>query len=492
MSEIRLRYAGFAMFASRALSLATGLAFVLIITRSMSAEEFGVWGNIGDVLAYYTLLASMVPFWTGRFVARGLTGAAKTGLITNLAISLVFFILYVVLTPAITLAFGIREAYTLPYLISSFQVVEIYLLSALEAVIHVKEPHKIGLGFTVYEVTKVAAAYVFVMLMDLKLLGAVMALLVALSAQLAFYLRAMAENLGGKIERSYVKEWIKASFIGVYGAIGERIASLKLILLFVYGTQLARAYYGATQAIAGIAGYSAMLAFGLYPKLLMGGSKDDASTSMRMVAMLAVPMTAGAIALSDSYLTVLNPFYVEAKPVLVVMALVFFFGSFSSVLDNIVYGTEKVEEEAKIPLRALMKSGIFLLTTILYLYSLIALPTLFFILSALRPTPVYAALWLTLVDLVLGIVFLTVRYRIASRNLPFHIPWHAMAKYCLASVVMVAFLIVIPCPTRLSYAVAATLLGAAVYFAVLYAIDEETRSLLGHIVKRRSHLMGSI
>jgi len=69
-SEIRLKYSGLILFTSKLLSVATGLAFVLMITRSVSTEEFGIWGNLSDVFSYFIILATVLPFWTTRFVAR--------------------------------------------------------------------------------------------------------------------------------------------------------------------------------------------------------------------------------------------------------------------------------------------------------------------------------------------------------------------------------------------------------------------------------------
>ena len=69
-SDIRLKYSGLVVFASYILSVATGLAFVLMITRNVSTEEFGVWGNISDLSNYFILLSGVIPFWATRFVAR--------------------------------------------------------------------------------------------------------------------------------------------------------------------------------------------------------------------------------------------------------------------------------------------------------------------------------------------------------------------------------------------------------------------------------------
>jgi len=68
--EIRLQYSGFIIFAAKMLSIATGLAFQLMIGRATTKPEYGLWFNINDILAYFTLLAAALPFWTMRFVAR--------------------------------------------------------------------------------------------------------------------------------------------------------------------------------------------------------------------------------------------------------------------------------------------------------------------------------------------------------------------------------------------------------------------------------------
>jgi len=98
-SEIRLKYSGFIVFASRLLSVATGIAFVLMITRTISEAEFGIWGNISDVLSYFTLLATVLPFWTTRFVAREHAGSARTGLVANIFISIASASIYLCITP---------------------------------------------------------------------------------------------------------------------------------------------------------------------------------------------------------------------------------------------------------------------------------------------------------------------------------------------------------------------------------------------------------
>ena len=78
----RLVYSGLVLFAAKILSVGTGMIFTLMITRTVPVEEYGIWVNVNlDIITYFTLLASAIPFWTMRFVARKHEGSAKTGVI---------------------------------------------------------------------------------------------------------------------------------------------------------------------------------------------------------------------------------------------------------------------------------------------------------------------------------------------------------------------------------------------------------------------------
>jgi hypothetical protein len=63
------------------------------------------------------------------------------------------------------------------------------------------------------------------------------------------------------------------------------------------------------------------------------------------------------------------------------------------------------------------------------------------------------------------------------------VPWINIAKYSAASAVMALFLslAIIPHPTRLSIVLGMTVVGAIIYFALLSAIDKETRELIRSI-----------
>jgi len=479
-SEIRLRYSGFIVFASRLLSVATGIAFVLMITRTVSEAEFGIWGNISDVSSYFTLLAGVLPFWTTRFVARKHAGSARTGLVANIFISIASASIYLALLPTILSALQL-STYTILYTITSIQILELYTLSALEAVLLAKQPQTTGYGLLIYEICKVILGFTLIIQLKLGLLGAIYSMTISYAIQAVFYIKLTAKEFKQSFRWTYLKEWLKASPINLYNIVGDRIAAFTLIFLFIYG-ELSRSYYGAALTIANVIGYSTFLAYALYPRLLSESNAKDISISLKLVLMFAIPMTIGAIVFSDSYLLMLKLVYRDATHVLLLLAINALCLSLSQVFNTVVMGTERLDTKAKIPFRELTKTRLFQIFTLPYIQSAITLPTTFFALFYIAKTQLEAATYLALINLIVGLAMLLCRYIIARKCLTFNFPWKNVAKYIIASAVMATPLLVIPHPTRLLLTAGLTVLGGIIYFAILATIDQETREIIKSIL----------
>jgi len=487
-SDIRLKYSGLIVFASHILSVATGLAFVLMITRNVSTEKFGIWGNIFDLSTYFILLSGVIPFWATRFIAREHAGSAKTGFIANLFISVAATSIYLALVPTILSILQV-SIYAILYTIVSAQILELHIISALEAVLRAKQPQAIGYGLIISEVCKVLLGFTLILQLKLGLQGALYSIIISYAIRIAFYIKLTAKEFKESAKWSHLKEWLKASPINIYNVVGNTIAAFTLILLFVYGGELARGYHGAAATFTNIIGYSSLLAFALYPRLLSGSSSEDVSVSLRLVMMFAIPMTVGVMVLSDSYLIMLKVDFAEARPVLLVLAISVLCLTLSQVFDTVVLGTERVDVKAKIAFRELVKSRLFLLFTLPYIQSVVTIPTIFVILTSIAKTSLEAATYLALITLLANSPMLIVRYAIARKCLVFSFPWKSVFKYILASAAMATMLLVIPHPTRLSIIVAFTLLGAAIYLTILALIDRETKSLVKSILEEAMRII---
>ena len=95
MSGIRVTYSGLVTFGINLISVVTGLVFTLIVTRTLSIEEFGTWGLINGVIIYAMVISPIVTYWVSREVARG-ERTAKTAIISNGMLSIAGVGIYLV------------------------------------------------------------------------------------------------------------------------------------------------------------------------------------------------------------------------------------------------------------------------------------------------------------------------------------------------------------------------------------------------------------
>jgi O-antigen/teichoic acid export membrane protein len=476
--EIRVQYSGFIIFAAQILSVGTGLVFTLLLTRNMTKQEFGVWSNIFDLVAYFTLASGLFPFWTMRFVARRKDGAVRTGLLANLIVSLVSVALYLPLISLITSSFNIAGAYVIMYLVASAQIINVYLIGMLENCTRAVKPQALGYGLLLEEASKVALAYVLVVGLHQLFLGAMISLIVAASIQAFYYSRLLREELKQRIQWNYMREWLKGSAASFYNAAGNQMAAFVFVLLFVYGGQAARGDYQAAATFANMIGYSSSLAFALYPKLLVKNSLEDVTSTFKTVLMFAVPMATIAMIMSQSLLTILNSSYIVASPVLVLLTLDALVLMLSQFYSSVFLGAERLDEEAKIPLSRLVRSKIFKLFTLPYLQAAIALPMTYYALTQLAATQsVQAVVYVTIINMTAHIAAFAVLCVIMRKDVRIVVPWKDVGKYVSASAVSAVVLFLLPRPTTILLTLGTVAVGAMTYAVLLLAIDREARKL---------------
>ncbi|MCD6445234.1 hypothetical protein J7L49_00400 [Candidatus Bathyarchaeota archaeon] len=497
-NQIRLQYSGFIIFISKMLSVATGFAFQLMIARvaAKSASEYGIWFNMSDLLNYFILLSGVLPFWTMRFTARSKEGAVKTGLIANLIISFIATAIYVPLVPFLTSALNIPQNYVYLYFVISAQIIELYTVNMLSACIRAKRPQCLGYGLLIEEAARVFLAYILIIQLNQLLLGALLSLITAYAVQIFYYIKIVGEELKQKIKWNYMKEWLKGSIANIYNIIGNQVANFILIILFIYGGNASRGYYGAASIIANIIPYSFFLAFALYPKLLAERKTEDITTALKMVLMFAIPMAAGAIAIPDSFVTILKSEYSKSATILSILAIDGLTITLTQFFTSVIFGFERLDEKAEIPLKQLIKSNIFKVFTLPYLRSLITLPTAFYVLTVFAfKQPLTAAVYVAIITMSARLIIFTILCVIVRKTVQVIVPWRNIAKYAFAAAIMGITLHEIPHPTRITTTIGVTIAGGILYAAVLLIIDKEARKLLKDIItelrKEIKGLLGS-
>lgn len=486
---IRLQYTGYVIFAARIIGMITGLLFQFMFARAIpsGSPEYAIWGNINNILPYFTLLAGVVPFWVMRCVARSKEGAARTGLVMNLLFSAIGTIIYLAIIPLILPSLLSQAQVPNPivylpfYLIASVQIVELYLTGILEPCIQACTPQSIGYGLIMQQIIRLIIAYIIIVLLGQPLLGAIISTILAFLALSIFYGRLLRNELKQKIRWNYVKDWLKGSVLNIYSVIGGQIAAFIFILLFSYGGfQSYEIYYLALQ-IANVITYSGSMSFALYPKLLTEKREQHATDSMKSVFMFALPMTVGAIVLSNSYIILFRPEtlanYPGAEIVLIVLALDSLITVVSGIYSSVLIGVETVDQQ-ELSFKSLVKSKLFRYYSLSYIHSAVTLPVTYFALTTFAfQQPLIAAFTTVTINTIMRFITFIILIIMVRRMMKVIIPWRSIAGYSVASVAMGTILLILPFSSRISTTLLWTAMGAVVYIAVLLLIDKEARSL---------------
>lgn len=480
--DLRLQYSGLVLFASRLVSVATGLIFALMIARAASPSEYDVWFNMNDISTYFTLMAGVLPFWALRFVARDKEGAIKTGVFSNFIVSLAATALFVPLVPFIVSALGPRaQPYIFLYFLFSAQIIESHMLTMFEACLQARAPKIVGYGLIIQQIGKVIIGYIIIVQLHQALLGAVVATIVSFLTQIIYYSRLLFSEMVQKINWAYIREWFKGSIANIINVIGNQIAGLVLIWLFAFGGEGARGSYGAAMQIANVITYSLFLSYALYPKLLAERRTEDITDSLKMVLMFALPMVFGAIVMSNAFIVLLRPDYPDAGPVLVALSIDSLVIVLSGIFSVVLYGMETLDQDSHISLRKLARSRLFLVLFLPYFHSMITIPSTLYVLGVLAQNqPIQAALYVSIINMVARFVMFLVLMVVVRRITKIIVPWRFIGKYIFSAGVMVILLatslVLIPQP-RITLVLAATAIGGLIYLAVLMAIDKEARAL---------------
>jgi hypothetical protein len=448
----------------------------------MDTSEYGIWTNIFDYTGYFMLFSSVLPFWATRFMARGKEGTVKTGALGQLSIALVSVLVYVPVIVLISNAIG-TGSYWLIYLVSGLYIFNFYLVTVFESVLRSMKPQVIGYGLLIEEVVKVAVALVLVIGFNQLFLGAMLALVVSGLVQVLYYVRLLSGEFKQKANWGYLKEWLKGSAAIAYSAVGAQLVSFVLILLFLYGGSNTRAFYQAALTFTNIIGYSASLAFALYPKLLAKTCPDeDVGASFSTVLMFAIPLSTITMVMSMSFLTILNISYSVAWPVLIALTIDTLVVLISQFYSSYLIGAEAFDSEGKISLAKLVRSKIFKVFSITYVQAVIALPLAYFVLT-LMPVAGSVQAVVYVITILIGVhlstligLYLTMR---SSIRLP--VSGKGIAKYILSSFLMGTILFLLPNTSTLTFTAAKAILGFAIYAALLLAIDKQARELPGLI-----------
>ena len=486
-----LRTTGLLVFSGRIFSAFTGLLFTVMVARWLDPAGFGTWEVIVTLVTFSAYPVGVVAYWATRDVARGRM-VGRTALLSGALLSALGLVLYFGFTFVI---YSRIIASVLPFLLGALLVPLSYWSGVSNALVQGFRPGSYGYALVVSEVAKVAVAYEALYVYRLGIEGVLVALMAAYLVQSSLGTYFVRLTTSEQFDGSQTRRWSRLSWLPAISYLPGVIAVADTFVAAIgFGTAIV-GYYQVAFTVASVVGYSSGLAFSLYPMLLRGGDERLPAVSIEYALLFSIPMAVGGVVLAGPILFLFGAKYLPSTTGLEILASMFVFTTVSGILDQTLLGTERADVGDRPGFQALARSNLIFVPVVNALYGVAYVASLYLALAfagshgfSITST---VALWGT-VQAIATVVCMIVKARRARRYAKLT-PGPSVAYYLTASLVMGAVLylvsgaVAIQSLSTLSYGarlLALVILGGAVYFGLVFAMDARFRGMARSLLRR--------
>jgi len=491
LSDIRVTYSGFIAFTVGILGIFLGLVFTLMITRSLTPEEFGTWSLILSIVGYFLISESFISFWTTRQISRG-EEVAKTSVLSST------IILFLVIPIFAVYVFFISESSTINFEVMLFGAVLLpayFISQTLTAINLGHRPQAISYSIVVFEILKILFGLFLIVIFDFGILGAIFTLLIATLGKIVLQLYFARTKLRNKFRFQILRRWLKHSWIPLYAYIPNYLHNIDVALyLIITGTVLGVAFYHAAFAVALLVGHASAISKALYPKLIADDKFKGIEKNLTHVLYFAIPLLGISILFSKPALFALNPVYQDAWLIVIILSFKTFLIVLRTIIASVLLGIEKVDAEQNPKISKLFHSLLFRLPTINSIFNIVYIVgfVMFLIIMKNQMMDLELATGWAIIGLGLEISLTIFMWIYSRKFVKISFPTKKTSKFIIVTI-MFALVFLFTSDSIIIYEQSiynflplvflqlAICLG--IYFGITYSIDKETRTLFKSIIK---------
>jgi O-antigen/teichoic acid export membrane protein len=489
LNNVRVTYSGLIAFLVSIGSLLTGMLFVIIVTRRLLPEEFGLWTLIGTMVAYVTIIQPIVSYWSTRQIARG-EEIGKTAVVTGSIFSMVGFTVYAIIVIIVSASLGA----SINVLMLASALVPLNILNSITGSILLGyKPHAVSYGLISFEISKIPFGLIFVYFIPLGITGALLATIGASGIRLIVLLFLCRKKIVGEIKKQVIKFWLKMSWLVAYEQFSGIIFRFDVMLIsFATTSFTGLAFWGAAQTLGFLVLHSGQISQALYPKLLAEGKKQFAEDNIKRSLFFALPILGACIVFAKPGLHILNPLYVDASFAVYFLALGTFSNTLRSVFYKILSGYEHVDTSNHSTFRDYIKSKLFLIPTLEYAYVIIYIISLSIFLMFYRDSSdIFLVNNWAFLMFIASIPITTYTVVVVKKHHNLKIPIFSIMKYVLITIIS-SVIVFYTMENFITYResvfdflpeiIPFILFAGILYFGIAYIIDQDTRKLFRGII----------
>jgi O-antigen/teichoic acid export membrane protein len=461
----------------------------MLLTRTLSPEDFGLWNIINSMIGYVIIMEPMISYWSTREIARG-TDSGKTSIISSGIFSLGAIIVYSIIT------FLFHGSSSISFEVLFFGAILIpvmFLNKTLTAINLAWKPHAISYGVILFGISQIIMAYILLVVFEMGISGIIISVTFGYLMGNIVLLIFAKEKLKDNFQIKFIKKWLRLSWISFYPE-AYTLFTNSYVIIFVLITNSVESigFWSAALILSSVVGNAALISRGVYPKLLGTKNRDYVQNNITHLFYFAIPLVSLVIVFSKPGLYALNPIYESVYPVVIITAIMSFFYNLTMIFQSFSLGTENVDLSENSSTKEFLKSKLFLNPSVLLIQSIVYAISLSIGLLILLPIStmndllIFWAILAVVTQIPVCIYF----YRKAQKKINFNLEFFTILKYILASVVVFGITYLISesyliyddnLLQFLPHLMIFGIIGVFGYLGFTYLIDKKTRLLFNAI-----------
>ena len=473
-------------------SVFTGVIFTLIITRSVTPEEYGTWGLIIGLITYVMLIGPIVSYWSTRDTARNIQ-SGKTAIWSTLLLSVGAISIYIIISYLMGNYTNVEQN----VLLFAAILIPVILVNGILTAINLGwKPHAISYGTLAYGISSIPFALFLIYYLDFGVTGIIISVFLANMISIIILFFYAKEKIANQFNKTILKKWFKLSWIPIYPGIAILVAGFDIsIFTIITGSVIGLAFWTAAMVLPATISHTGLISRAVYAKLLEEKTKEFMSENLTLVFYFGIILISLVVTFARPGLYALNPIYEIVFPVAIIMS----FEVFLTVLVNIfllsLAGIEKVDKFENSTFKDYLKSKLFFPHTIRLIqtsiYILILAVGLLILVGFGSSNQELLLFWAS-IALITQIPLVCILYYLLQKNIMIKLEVTRIIKFLLIAIGVFSltyalvnqFLIYSTdifsfIPNVLIFAS----FGVGLYIIVTYLIDNKIRNLVQAIIK---------
>ena len=491
MSGIRVTYTGLIAFIGGIISVFTGLIFSLIITRTVTPEEYGTWGLITALIIYVSLIGPIVTFWSTRDTARNIN-SGKTAIMSSLVLSTGAISIYIAISYFMSYYTNIEQN---ALLFAVILIPPVFMNGILTAINLGWKPQAITYGTLAYGVSSIPIALFFIYHLNFGVTGIIISVFLANIISIIILFYYAKEKIRNQFNKLIFKKWLRLSWIPLYPGLAILVGGLDVsVFTIITGSVIGLAFWTAAMILPSLVSHTALISRALYPKLLEEKTKEFFSDNLTLLFYFGTILVSLVIIFARPGLYALNPIYEIVFPVAIILS----FEMLLTVLTNILLlglaGIEKVDKFENSTFKDYVKSKLFFPQTLRLIQTsvyLIILTVGLVILVGFESSNLELLLFWASIAVATQIPLVCILYYYVHKNIIFKLETTRIIKFVLVAVVIFGFTYYLTeqflvytddifsfIPNVIMF----VSFGAGLYFVITCLIDNKIRNLVEAVI----------